>query len=109
MNGNLMADMLDLMIQTDAEECYERIICDIASKDEVLSNFGDFLAFFSDDEELYVLESHKSYYYKLRDARLFGDDVENIEECEEKYSCPFSGEEMSIEMKEMFPEDIGDY
>ena len=105
---DLMADMLDLMVQTEEEECYERMICDVASKDEHLSNMSDLLAFFSDDEALFVPEGHEAFYNKIKAARLFGENVEHNEVCEETYSCPLSGEEMSTMMNDQFSEDMPD-
>ena len=103
-----MADMFDLMIKTEMEECYERMICDIASRDEGFNDFTDLLNFVSEDEKMFVPAEYKDYHEKLRAARLFGEDAKNHSECEEKYACPLSGEEMSTMMKEKFSEDMED-
>ena len=105
LEDDLMADMFNLMMQTQEEECYERMICDIASKDDAMSDFSDLLNFFSDEEALFVPEEYKDYSEKLRAARQFGEDVEHNEECELAYECPLSGEEMSTMMKEQFEDD----
>lgn len=103
---DLMFDILDVMKQTETEECYERMLCDIASKDEGLNDFSDLLNFVSGDEDLFVPAEYKDFRNKLRAASQFGENVEDNQVCEETYGCPLSGEEMSTMMKEEFEEDM---
>jgi len=106
---DLMSEMMDVMIQTEVEECYERMICDIASRNQGFSEFTDLLNFFSDDEDLFVAEQYKGYHAKMKAARMVGDDAEgDFMVCEETYGCPLTGEEMATQIKEQFSEDMED-
>ena len=91
-----MDTIFDWLIETEKEQCYERMICDIASKDKAdPSNLEIFL----DDEAMFVPEQFKVFYAKLRGAFEFGEDAENYEQCEEAYKCPLGAEDMSAMME----------
>lgn len=102
MEEKLLSDMFELMINTDPDDCYRRLICDIASREPSFVSFHPFLSFASDDEDLFVPVNYLEYSDKLKSARKVGDDSQNPEVCEDTFQCPFSGSEMSEVMKEKF-------
>jgi hypothetical protein len=84
------------MITRKVEECYERILCDIASKDQAdPSDLRKFL----NDEALFVAEEYQSFAAKLREALELGEDAKDYEVCEEAYECPLNAEEISTQMQ----------
>ena len=105
---NLISDMFELMINTDPDHCYERLICDIASRDQNFTSFHPFLNFASDDEDLFVPVDYLGYSDKLKSARNIGETAEDHEVCEDTYECPHTGLEMAEVMEEKFKDEIGD-
>jgi len=105
---NLISDMFELMISTDPDDCYRRLICDIASRDKNFTSFHPFLKFASDDEDLFVPLRFLEYSDKLKSARKVGEKAETHHVCEDTYQCPHTGLEISETMKEKFQEEIND-
>ena len=51
---DIISDMLEAMINTDPDECFERWICDVATHEETYWDMHPFLKFASDDEDIFV-------------------------------------------------------
>jgi len=102
---DLMRDAMEVMMETSEEQCYERMICDIASRDEHIDceHFKDFLSFVTDGDS-YVPMEYADFHGKLKEAYISGEGS-NSATCESTYECPLTGEEMATMMKSQFEGD----
>ena len=103
---NLISSMFELMMRTDPNECYEKLICEAATKEDEFESLHPFLNFASNTEDLFVPKSFLSYSKKLKAAKRLGEGSGNHEACEDEYQCPFTGMEMNNAMKEKFQDDV---
>ena len=103
---DLMRDAMEVMTETAEEQCYERMICDIASRDEHIDceHFKDFLSFVTDGDD-YVPMEYADFHGKLKEAYYKGMDSGDSAVCESTYECPLTGEEMADMMKSQFEGD----
>ena len=103
---DLMRDAMEVMTETAEEQCYERMICDIASRDEHVDceHFKDFLSFVTDGDNFVPME-YAGLYGKLKEAYYKGMGSSDSAVCETTYECPLTGEEMADMMKSQFEGD----
>ena len=103
---DLMRDAMEVMTETAEEQCYERMICDIASRDKHIDceHFNDFLSFVTDGDD-YVPMEYTDFHGKLKEAYYKGMDSGDSTVCESTYECPLTGVEMADMMKSQFEGD----
>ena len=105
---HIISDMLELMMDTDPDDCYRRWICDIATGEEDFSEVHPFLNFASDNEDLFIPKPFQKYSEQLISARRTGEKAENHQVCEDTFQCPFTGERMTQMMKEKLPKETNE-
>jgi len=91
---NLISDGFNLMMSSDPNDCFKRIICDIATGEKDYSIMSPLLNFVSDDEDNHVPPELKQFSFSLKMARKIGEAGRNTDICQETFKCPFTGEEM---------------
>jgi len=103
---HLMEDTMEVMMETAEEQCYERMICDVAARDEHIDceHFKDFLSFVTDGDN-YVPMKYADFHGKLKDSYYKGEEFGDFGICESTYACPLTGEEMAEMMKSQFEGD----
>ena len=99
---NLISNMFELMMKTDPEQCFEKLICEAATNEETYASLHPFLNFASSTEDPFVPSRFSEYSGKLKAAKKFGAESGNHDACESKYQCPFTGLEINNAMKEEF-------
>ena len=82
---DIIYDMLEAMINTDPEECFERWICDVVTHEETYWDMHPFLKFASDDEDIFVPKRFREYSKQLKSARIVGENTDNHQVCEETF------------------------
>merc|ERR1711936_613647 len=104
---DLMKEAMEVMMETAEEQCYERMICDISSRDQHFDcdHFKDFMSFVTDDGDNYVNSEYAEFHGKLKEAHHKGESSGDSELCEATYECPLTGQEMAEMMRSQFEED----
>ena len=97
---------MEVMMETNEEQCFERMFCDIAARDQKFDcdHFKDLLEFVKDGDS-YVQMEYAEFYGKLKESDHTGEKASDAEVCEIRYECPFTGEEMAEMMKSQFEGD----
>ena len=103
---DLMRDQMEVMVETAEEQCYERMICDIAARDEHIDceHFKDFMSLVTDGDE-YVPMEYADFHGQLKEAYYKGEGSGDSAFCESTYECPLTGEEMADMMKSQYEGD----
>ena len=103
---DLMNDAMEVMMETNEEQCFERMFCDIAARDKKFDcdHFKDLLDFIKDGDS-YVQMEYADFYEKLKESDHTGENSSDAEVCETRYECPLTGEEMAEMMKSQFEGD----
>ena len=104
---DLMKEAMEVMMETAEEQCYERMICDISSRDQHFDcdHFKDFMSFVTDEGDNYVPMEYAEFHGKLKEAHLKGESSQDSALCEATYECPLTGQEMAEMMKSQFEDD----
>ena len=103
---DLMNDAMEVMMETNEEQCFERMFCDIAARDKKFDcdHFKDLLEFIKDGDS-YVQMEYAEFYGKLKESDQTGENSGDAAVCETRYECPLTGEEMAEMMKSQFEGD----
>ena len=95
-NGNELReeieDVVDAMDKTDIQQCFERLICDIASGVDDFSIASPMLTLFSND--VAVSEQFQRKYSQLKNAEILGWSSKSIQVCEKTFDCMITGKEL---------------
>lgn len=81
-------DTFALIAQIEPEQCYRRLICDLATGKMADSDNNVILSLFNDDV---TIEKPK---FEFATAARLGKLAKDIKVCELRYSCPISGKEL---------------
>ena len=84
---------MDAMDKTDIQQCFERLICDIASGNDDFSRSSPMLAIFSN--HVAVSEQYRKKYSQLQNAKILGQRSKSIQLCEKIFSCMITGKELN--------------
>ena len=103
---DLINDAMEVMMETNEEQCFERMFCDIAARDKKFDcdHFKDLLEFIKDGDS-YVQMEYAEFYGKLKESDQTGESSGDAAVCETRYECPLTGEEMAEMMKSQFEGD----
>merc|ERR1712133_150802 len=102
---NLISDGFKVMWNSDPSNCFERIICIIATGEKEYSMMSPLMNFVSDNEDQFVSEELKQFSSNLKLAKKIGQAGRNIETCQDLFKCPFTGEEMlKMTLEGFYPE-----
>lgn len=96
-NGNKLResieDVVDAMDKTDIQQCFERLICDIASGNDDFSIASPMLTLFS--KHVAVADQYQKKYSQLQDAEMLGRRSKSIQLCEKIFNCMITGKELN--------------
>jgi len=102
---NLITDGFNVMRNSDPSDCFQRIICIIATGEKEYSMMSPLMNFVSDNEDQFVPVQLKQFSSNLILAKKIGQAGNNIEICKDLFKCPFTGEEMlKMTQKDFYPE-----
>jgi len=101
---NLISDGFNLMKNSDPNDCFKRIICDIATGEKEYSMMSPLMNFVSDNEDQFVPPGLKEFSSNLKLAKKIGEAGKNIDICQDTFKCPFTGEEMlNMTLEDFYP------
>ena len=84
---------MDAMDKTDIQQCFQRLICDIASGNDDFSSASPMLTLFS--THVVVSEQYQTKYSQLQNAEVLGRHSKSIQRCEKIFNCMITGKELN--------------